>query len=200
MPPETIEQKIEKFFEEPSTLEAPANFSRLHLCKRHIAICVGLNPYEYNQKYQSVWPAAMATLAGIDLLSLYYSGADKNSGGTFRKFCEEVMSLTPDESLTLYMLRNALMHTYGLFAVCERSPKIGVEFWFKVTIGDNSYFINMTKDETTKIHYDVSFSSLFEKFYKSIDKYHQILLTTSETEKRSNFEKIFDRIGLIGPA
>ncbi|PKO03492.1 MAG: hypothetical protein CVU43_02395 [Chloroflexi bacterium HGW-Chloroflexi-5] len=193
----TFDEKVELFFLEPKSDYHPDEFSALHLLRRHIRICLCIDP---KNEAQAIWPAAIATLSGIDLLGLYYSGEilngritnPRNTFGRFNKFCLDFLKLTPDDSKTIYMLRNAFVHTYGLLAADSH----GKIYRFTVFYKDESWLISQSTDLSGNIIHVVNLFDLYKKFESAIGLYRESVIKDSQTH--TNFEKVFTELGTIG--
>jgi hypothetical protein len=161
---EYLSEKIDLFFSKPySEGEHPTVYSNLHLLRRHVNICLGIDPIGS----QAIWPAAMAILAGIDLLGLYYTGGRKikidkkeiesykSDSRSFMKFCEEFLGLENDEPEIVYMFRNALLHTYGLITTNEikkdkygnKNANLGKEYRFNAVYSKDVHWLLSKKVE-----------------------------------------------------
>lgn len=190
-----LNQQIEFFFEKPDFhAGCPTPFSQLLLCRLHINICYGVDP---ENETKTVWPGTMAILAGIDLLGLFYSGKTSNTNKTFRNFCEDFLGLTEDEAITLYMLRCAMMHTFGLFSKCTLEEKRNYKYWFETYYGDKSFFIEPIKTDGKNLYFKVSFSTLYDKFFIAIDDFHNKLKT--DKILRQKFSRTFSKSSVLGP-
>jgi hypothetical protein len=190
-----VDQQIEFFFEKPDFhAGCPTPYSQLLLCRLHINICFGVDPVN---ETKTVWTGTMAILSGIDLLGLYYSGKAFNTPKTFRKFCEDFLGLPEDEAITLYMLRCAMMHTFGLYSKCRLKEKRNYKYWFEAYYGDKSFFIETIKTDGKDLHYKVSFSTLYDKFLIAVDDFHNKLKT--DKTLRQNFSKTFSKSSVLGP-
>jgi hypothetical protein len=193
----TFDEKVELFFLEPKSDHHPNEFSALHLLRRHIRICLCIDP---KNEAQAIWPAAIATLSGIDLLGLYYSGeilngritAPQNTYGRFRNFCVDFLKLTLTDARTIYMLRNAFVHTYGLLAADSH----GKVYRFTVFYKDEPWLINQTTDLNGNTIYVVNLFDLYKKFESAIDLYRNNVKKDPQTQ--ANFEKVFNELGTIG--
>lgn len=193
----TINEKIELFFDEPKSNYHPNEFSALHLLRRHIRICLCIDP---KNEAQAIWPAAIATLSGIDLLGLYYSGEilngritePRNTYGRFKNFCIDFLKLTSTDARTIYMLRNAFVHTYGLLAADSH----GNVFRFTVLYTDEPWLINQTTDLNGNTIHVVNLFDLYNKFESAIDTYHDNV--KRDPQIQANFEKVFNELGTIG--
>ena len=91
---------IDLFFKEPSTPPSPSGVhSTLYLLRRDIKTCLGINPNTGDDmECKAIWPAAMAILAGIDLLRKFWKGDDERRkvGQRFTGFLSK-FTLTADE-------------------------------------------------------------------------------------------------------
>jgi hypothetical protein len=200
---QSLEAKISLFFDNPKSKPPhPKQFSSLHLLRRHIRICLCIDPIPEKDN-KAIWPAAMATLAGIDLLGLYYSGKEKNTNETFRSFCTDFLNLSPEDSVVIYMLRCALMHTYGLFTVCNISRNINgknyynKKFNFTVYYEDFPWLIQKIGEDKGKETYHINLKKLYECFEISIDKYNKEIINNRVPKIQDNFEKIYNQVGII---
>jgi hypothetical protein len=113
--------KLELFFENPAIHRTPpGQFSVLYLLRRDIKTCLGINPNTGSRiGSQALWPGAMAVLAGIDLLGKFLAGNDnyRGVGKRFTAFLDEYFQpLSSDDSRAIYQLRNALLHSFGLYS------------------------------------------------------------------------------------
>lgn len=193
----TFEEKVELFFLEPKSDYHPEEFSALHLLRRHIRICLCIDP---KNEAQAIWPAAIATLSGIDLLGLYYSGEilngritkPHNTYGRFKNFCIDFLKLTKKDARTIYMLRNAFVHTYGLLAADSN----GKVYRFTVFYKDEPWLINQTTDQNGNIIHVINLFDLYKNFESSIDNYRDSVKKDPQTQ--ANFEKVFIELGTIG--
>jgi hypothetical protein len=116
----TIDSNIDLFFEDPESKPViPGQFSILYLLRRDIRNCI------INR--QALWPGAMAVLAGIDLLGKFYAGDDSNGqvGKRFKDFIKKYFQpIAQDDATTMYQLRNALLHSFGLYSEVKRKGKV----------------------------------------------------------------------------
>jgi hypothetical protein len=115
-----IDEQLEFFFRDCTNPPKDGKvLSNLYVLRRDIFTCFGINPndikLELNNK--AIWPGVMGIMAGIDLLAKFYEGCDKNGKvrERFKKFLEEYMGISEDNSETIFQLRNSLMHSFGLF-------------------------------------------------------------------------------------
>ncbi len=66
--------------------------------------------------YHRLFAAAMVLFAGLDLLAKFFSGSDDSGQTTHRfvTFVQRFMGLTEEDAKTVWQVRNALMHSFGL--------------------------------------------------------------------------------------
>jgi hypothetical protein len=98
-------------FENPLAYrQPPGEFGILYLLRRDINRC--LTPGEGS------WLGAMGIFAGIDLLAKFYKGTDKGEvGKRFRLFTRKYFDTSGNaEAVAIYQLRNAMMHSFGLYS------------------------------------------------------------------------------------
>jgi hypothetical protein len=178
---------IDLFFEDPANVPSSSRvYGVLYLLRRDIRICLGIDPNTNSSiEYQALWPGAMAIMAGIDLLGKFLAGNDgvRQSGRRFRDFVEEYLQpISPDDATTIYQLRNALLHSFGLYSehrnriyrfvlTAERGPLVqnreSDSYWVDVLALHNkfetavaSYQVNLTTDRSLQDH----FSAMFPKY------------------------------------
>jgi hypothetical protein len=66
----------------------------------------------------------MAICAGIDLLGKFFAGNDTTGKveSRFRKFSQKYFHLSKKQAITVFQLRNSLLHSFGLYS--EKSKKL----------------------------------------------------------------------------
>jgi hypothetical protein len=109
------------FFCNPRTApKFPDWFGNLYLLRRDIDQCMGVDPTSGSAGQPTcLWPGAMATMAGFDLLAKFYAGDDAVGKVSARflsflkRFCP---TLQATERETVYQLRNSLLHSFGLYS------------------------------------------------------------------------------------
>ena len=131
--------EADKFFQSPlQPRSLPGDFGILYLLRRDIIQCLGKNPNTGAALgLQSVWPGAMAILAGIDLLAKYLAGND-DRGGVGKRFREFVKSkyfgpISAGDEETIYQLRNALLHSFGLYSESESKKHVVTKYRFTLS-------------------------------------------------------------------
>ena len=143
--------EIEFFFRDPSSLpEKSGHFSRLYLLRRDIRVCYGVDPNTTtpNQPTQAIWAGAIGILIGTDLLATHYAGQDgAGVGRRFVEFAEKHFQLSHEHATALYQLRNAMLHSFGLYSEDRRGKPYKFTFRPKdsviATLNDDFYAINL---------------------------------------------------------
>ena len=113
-----FESAAAMFFTDPATdpESLGGHLSVLYLLRRDIIGCLERPEQE---PPQFGFPATMTILAGIDLLGKFRVGDDKHgcSGWRFKSFLEEYfLPCSSHDAIIIYLLRNAMMHSFGLYA------------------------------------------------------------------------------------
>jgi hypothetical protein len=173
------EEIINKVFQNPLTIteddEKKGNCS-LCLLRRDIMRCLCINTP--NNKEESIWPAAMAICAGIDLLG-YYLKTNNIEGrefdpdpDAFKEYCNKFNIVkTLEDATTLYSFRCGLMHKYSINNVYENKKYI-----FTLDYRKKKTQLIVHKDGTDD--YWINLYVLYKKFEESINIYKQALVTT----------------------
>jgi hypothetical protein len=70
------------------------------------------------ETYHRLFAAAMVLFAGLDLLAKFFSGSDESrqTRHRFVTFVQRFMGLTAEDAETVWQVRNALMHSFSLYA------------------------------------------------------------------------------------
>jgi hypothetical protein len=179
------------FFEEPhSGRHSPGQFGVLYLLRRDIFRCMGIDPITRNpMNYMALWPGTMAILAGIDLLGKFFAGRDQR-GGVGKRFCdylkEYFQPISTGDGGVIYQLRNALLHSFGLYS--EDKGKI-YEF---VLVQNQSQLIQQVPADT----YIVDIRELHRRFEESVCRY-KVQLENDKNDLQKNFTAMFPKYGAI---
>lgn len=180
-----IQDDIAFFFTEPEVApEAEGDVSVLYLLRRDIKQCI--------DNETILFPATMAILAGIDLLGKFHSGKDTSPGvgERFKEFVKTYFQqLTPDNAEVLYQLRNALLHSFGLYS---RTLKGHVYRFFLVFEAIGGTLIGRERDGNI---YIISIKTLYDRFERAIAQYHESLKTDQDLQQ--NFSRMFLMYGKI---
>jgi hypothetical protein len=189
-----FQNAVELFFDNPSSKIHPKKYSPLHLLRRQIRICFSIDP---ENQAQAIWPGAMATLAGIELLGAYCKGDKQGKGSSFLEFCKTYLDLSPEESEIIYMLRNAFVHTHGLVARNDinSSPNKGKLYKYKVSYCEEHWLITGITSAEREVFSIVNLCELYKRFENAIEKYHKKIL--SDEKIAENFSKTFKFLGVI---
>jgi len=181
---------LEFFFKYEKDISGKTTFSNLNLLRRDIYTCFNINPNDLKSTIGSsaLWPGTMAILAGKDLLAKFYLGNDdyNNSKQAFKNYTYEFIEQEYVEEL--YQLRNALLHSFGLYSMYRKKV-----YKFVLT-EDPSFFI---KNNSSNDRCIVSIKTLHHKFEESIcDFYNRY----KDLDSYDKFDELFKkyRISEIG--
>jgi len=182
------------FFQEPQNYRNPPGaYGVLYLLRRDIFQCMGIDPTTKQPiPHSTLWPGAMAILAGIDLLAKYYAGSDEMGkvGERFRSFLDVYFKPIPaDDLATIYQLRNSLLHSFGLYS--ENTYK-GITTKYHFILGQNlSQFISAQPSDV----YVVDIRELHKRFESAVLLYKNDI--ERDTILQRNFTKLFPKYGAI---
>jgi hypothetical protein len=181
---------VDLFFEDPANPHTTSRtYSTLHLLRRDIKTCLGINPNTDDETgYQAIWPGTMAIMAGIDLLAKFLAGTDKGqSGPRFKKFIAEYLGpISPDEVETIYQLRNALMHSFGLYSETRK----GKVYKFVLSAKGDALVQKRAGDN----HW-VDILTLHRRFEAAVVAYRADLKSNHDLQVR--FDKMFQKYGKV---
>jgi len=190
------------FFEAPKELpwvpttygDAPTTFGSartvygvLYLLRRDIGNCMGV---------PALFPATMAVLAGVDLLAKFYEGSDEgNVGRRFKRFAEKYLQpIGTDEAEQLYHLRNAMMHSFGLYsAVKDKQGNIKAEYHFIVQAGRSG--TGKLVESCSNGHCFIGIQTLHDRFEDAVTSYRNDLKQTPLLQV--NFMKMWHHYGYV---
>lgn len=112
----------------------------------------------------------MAILAGIDLLGKFYAGEDKKSvGKRFTNFVDKYFQpISRDDAETIYQLRNALLHSFGLYSKSETKTSKR-EYYFSLILPDAGPLVQRNSQNSDM--YLISITALHDKFERAIRGY-----------------------------
>ena len=184
------------FFLSPRTqVRSPNQFGVLYLLRRDIDQCMGIDPDTGQcSGHTALWPGAMAILAGVDLLAKFFKGNDKQGevGERFSCFLEPFFGMnSTDDRKVIYQLRNALLHSFGLYSKTETKTKKGKEYHFVLTDSGTGPLISHTPPD----RYHVNLRVLYSEFEKAVGAYCTKL--GSDTQLQKNFAAMFGNYGSI---
>jgi len=178
-------QNIALFFQDPEIEPAPPGaFGVLYLLRRDIKNCI------INR--QALWPGAMAILAGIDLLGKFLAGSDRSGQvrKRFRQFVNRYFQpVSADDAMTIYQLRNALLHSFGLYSEDKKSSKV-YRFTLSPVAGPLIQVHPVRNDS-----YLINLLTLYRKFENAIALYQADL--QADVDLRSRFNVMFPKYGEI---
>jgi hypothetical protein len=161
-------------YEEP---ELPGICGVLYLLRRDIIVCF--------DKKIATWPATMAILAGIDLLGKFYAGKDgPGVRQRFKDFVEEYFHISREDAETIFQLRNALMHSFGLYSEGRR---------FSLINNETDPLIQRPFDDKYTI---INIRALKKEFEAAIGRYQADI--QADDELRGKFSgEMYSRYGTI---
>jgi hypothetical protein len=130
----------------------------------------------------------MAILAGIDLLAKFYAGGRGGVGSLFRRFLGRFCpSISVDDRQTIYQLRNALLHSFGLYS----EDKKGRIYRFLLTAdGTGALVVHNPPDQ-----YRVDLRVLHRAFENAVASYAVAL--DAESSLQANFNAMFGNYGRV---
>ena len=179
------------FFEPPNTRpNQKGTFGVLHLLRKDIYLCMGYDPVNRQKtSHSTLWPGAMAVLAGIDLLAKFFAGSDQSGqvGPRFRAFIHKYFTpISQGDEDVLYQLRNALLHSFGLY-----SNNKGKEYFFLLSMNPANPLIKQAQQD----RYIVDLYKLHESFEKAVKAYQTEI--DSDKNLQTNFLSMFPHYGAI---
>jgi len=192
---ENLKLNIDFFFTPPTTppFKRPHIYSQLYLLRRDVFTCLGIDPttqIKYSTlkdcpNFQARWSGIMTIMTGFDLLGQYYKGDDNYtcSGRRTKNFLKKFTDLNPQHRHILLQLRNALIHTFGLYAHDSRNQ----EYFFNL-VTNKDYQFCVEELERNRV-YKIGDIQLHNEFESSVKKYHEELLNNSILQ--NNFETMF---------
>ena len=186
-----FDPRADLFFTNPTNNPVGhGQFGVLYLLRRDVVACLGLDPATGNHLREPIlWPGAMATLAGVDLLAKFYAGSDAQGqvGNRFKTFVRAFFQgLTPGDDETLFQLRNSLLHSFGLYS--ENRTRT---YHFHVTAAGNVPFIQ----QTSPIDFQIDLLVLHQRFEEALARYAAAL--EGQQELQTKFIAMFTNYGAI---
>jgi hypothetical protein len=169
------------FFTDPQVEPSiPGDFSTLYLLRRDAKSCL---------EHGIQWPGAMCVMAGIDLLGKFLDGSDSvaRSGERFRTFAGKYLHLSASDPEALYQLRNALLHSFGLFSATKTR-----NYQFQLRAEGNRVPI---VEHLAKGIVKIDLLSLHHVFEAAVSEYQNDL--RGQTKLQKSFDGMFPRFGKI---
>jgi hypothetical protein len=187
-----ILRNIELFFKDPCIFRRKAGdtgtFGVLYFLRNEILDCLDHNI--------GIFPATLSILAGVDLLAKFYAGKDTRNEVKVRyeSFINEYFKPISDkDKKTIYQLRNALVHSFGLYSEGEGGKK----YRFQLKRALEPLVTYSSGDVCT-----IDVLTLHKYFNTAIERYHQDLVDDKdhpETGKnlREGFADMFCKYGTV---
>ncbi len=169
------------FFTDPQVEPSiPGDFSTLYLLRRDAKSCL---------EHGIQWPGAMCVMAGIDLLGKFFDGSDSVAGSSkrFRTFAGKYLHLSASAPEALYQLRNALLHSFGLFSAAKTR---NYQFQLRAEGGLAPIVEHLAKGIVK-----IDLLCLYHGFDAAVSEYRNDLRTT--TNLQNSFDGMFPRYGKI---
>ena len=187
-----FEEAEASLFQDPGVEPSlPGMFGVLYLLRRDLKQCMTEGP-------EASFPAVMLVMAGIDLLGKFYAGSDgpRSSGKRFKRFVADFMSPRSEgETDAVYQLRNALMHSFGLYSKkLDAKGKIVQEWRFGFHTGPSPTGEMVSSQGDSK--YLFSITTLYRRFEAAVAAYRARLATKPELQE--SFRAMFGDYGTTG--
>lgn len=192
-----ISSEIDNCFRSP---RAPLPSSRFHtvlyFLRCDLENLYGSEKRRYIKNYKSPMLAVLGMMSGIDLLTKLYSGKAYTTSDDFKNFVKKYGNLKKDEAETIYHLRCALAHNYGLVST---KPKKDGKFQYTFSIDDlpnNEKLIEQINENT----YKISLWQLKRLFLNCIKEFESSLRNHNHpdfSKLLNNFMNVMKEIGHI---
>ena len=185
-----FDPKADLFFESPNIRrEPPCDYGVLHLLRRDIFLCLGWDPVsQVKTSHFTLWPGGMAILAGIDLLAKFFKGDDSigQVGQRFRDYITKYFQpISSGDEEGIYQLRNALLHSFGLYSKNKSSA-------YRFVLSANNAQLIKPLDSDI---YRIDLVTLHQKFEASLEKYTNDL--NADVVLQTNFLNMFTNYGAV---
>jgi hypothetical protein len=183
-----LQSNIALFLKSPNDFDGREGVhSTLFLLRREASLCFGYDPNNNQKiKFEALFSATMAVLAGIDLVAKFvYRDFASEVGTRFTDFVSKYMDTSFHEEL--YQLRNSLLHSFGLYSE-TRNGKV----YHFVLARDQGKLVQQVSDKS----YLVDVTLLWKKFNESIVIYQRELMASANLQHI--FSEMFPKYGLVG--
>ncbi len=186
---------IDNCFRAPrSTFPPSSTRAVLYVLRRDLEKLYGSEKRRYIKAHKAPMLAVLGMMAGIDLLSKFYSGKESNTTRTdFKNFLKNCGKLSEYESEALYQYRCALAHNYGLFTINKK----GIPYGF--SLDDNLSNKKLIK-KVGKDYYHINFWQMKRFFLNCIAELESRLRNPgypNYADLLNKFKKVMTRIGYI---
>ena len=166
-------------------------FGVLYLLRRDIDICMGIDPNTGKSvTFCALWPGAMSILAGIDLMAKFFAGSDE-IGEVKNRFIDFLTQffdgMTETNREVIYQLRNALLHSFGLYS----SDTKGKVYRFILSNAGTAPLVSHTPPD----QYKVDLKVLHREFEKAVTAYCDALGRAIKLTE--NFDAMYGNYGRV---
>jgi hypothetical protein len=149
---------------------------------------MGFDPVDkVSTSHPALWPGTMGILAGVDLLAKFYAGNDTDKvGPRFQVFVKAFFQpLTSGDDEAIYQLRNAMLHSFGLYSKAKTKT-------YHFVLGQKlPSFISYQAPE----YCIVDINALHQRFESAIGAYQEQL--ESSPDLQCKFTAMFPNYGFI---
>jgi hypothetical protein len=137
----------------------------------------------------------MAMFAGIDLLGKFYAGEDgQGVAPRFKDFVKKYFQpISLDNEETIYQLRNALIHSFGLYSKKE-TKTTKKEYYFILILPEVGPLVQQHSENPNM--YLISIAALYDKFDTAIESYKKDV--ENDLALQGNFGLMYPYYGTIG--
>ncbi|HUU89289.1 MAG TPA: hypothetical protein VMX17_16265 [Candidatus Glassbacteria bacterium] len=160
--------------------------SALYLLRREISSCLCIDPNTGKKLKtacsQELFAATMLILTGVDLLGKFLHGTDKDHvKDRFKHFITKYFSsVSQEDAIAIYQLRNALFHGFGLYSKDIKADKI---YNFILQQKGTGLLHQLNKKD-----FKIDILTLHHQFENGIEKYY------SDLKNNSNLRILFNRV------
>lgn len=100
--------------------------------------------------------------------------------------------ISDDDAETIYQLRNALLHSFGLYSKGKTKTH---DYRFFLSLGEKESHL-IRRNPQNSDEYLISISALHDKFETAVERYRTEL--EADSELQNNFNNMFQNYGAVG--
>ncbi|MDY3558115.1 hypothetical protein R5W23_000836 [Gemmata sp. JC673] len=189
--------EADRFFLAPNCRPSAGDLSVLYLVRRDALQCLGVDPdtRTHGQHAPVLFPGAMTIMAGIDLLAKFHAGTDQGAGGVGARFTGFLKAYlderTEEECEAIYQLRNALLHSFGLYSKAKGQT-------YKFVLNNDWSGALIVRHPQAREFWGVSLGVLLQSFESSIERYQADL--DSKPDLQTKFLDMVPNYAFMGQA